>query len=474
MTTQKTTFALFFGNRGFFPASLIAGARQEMARELNALGHEVLLLDENATRYGAVETPLEGEVYANFLRANRGKFGGVIVCLPNFGDETGAVAALQDAGVPIWVQAYPADYDKMGPALRRDSFCGKISIMDVFRQYGVKYTVLKPHTVRPGTPRFAANIDEFDRICRVVGGIKGMVVGAVGARTTPFKTVRIDEVALQRHGVTVETFDLSDIFLRVKSVKPDAPGYADKASVLRAFTSWEGVPEHAFDNLVRLGVVLDQLTQEARLDALAIRCWTEMQMQLGISPCVAMGALNEAGPASACEVDLGNAVAMHALNLASYNPVALLDWNNNYGDEDDKCILFHCGPAPASMMIGQGHVTDHAILMNSVGQGNAYGCNVGRLKPGDFTFGSLMTDEGRVKMYLGEGRFTADPVPDNFFGVAGVAEIPGLQDVLAHIGVNGHRHHVSVTPGQVQKPLREALEHYLNFDIALPQEKCSC
>ncbi|HEY9074984.1 MAG TPA: hypothetical protein VIO61_00470 [Anaerolineaceae bacterium] len=471
---KKTTFAVFFGNRGFFPASLIAGARAEMQRELTALGHEVLMLPPDATRYGAVETPQEGEVFANFLRANRGKFGGVIVCLPNFGDETGAVAALQEAGVPIWIQAYPDEYDRMDPMQRRDSFCGKISIMDVFRQYGVKYTALKPHTVRPGTPRFAANIDQFDRICQVVNGIKGMVVGAIGARTTPFKTVRIDEVALQRHGITVETFDLSDVFLRMKAVKPADSGYSAKASVLQSFTSWEGVPPAAFDNLVRLGVVLDDIAREACLDAMAIRCWTELQQQMRCAPCVAMGVLNEAGLAAACEVDIGNAVAMRALHLASYNPVALMDWNNNYGDEDDKCILFHCGPAPASMMIGKGHVTDHAILKNAVGEGCGFGCNTGRLKPTDFTFGSLMTDEGRVRMYLGEGAITTDPIPANFFGVAGVAEIAGLQDVLLHIGIQGHRHHVSITPGRVLNPLVEALGYYLDFDIELPQETCSC
>jgi L-fucose isomerase-like protein len=308
----------------------------------------------------------------------------------------------------------------------------------------------------------------------VVRGIKGMVVGAVGARTTPFKTVRIDEVALQRHGITVETFDLSDIFLRMKAVKTGNGAYAEKAAVLREFAAWEGVPEQAFGNLVRLGVVLDDVAQEARLDAFAIRCWTEMQMQMGISPCVAMGVLNESGLASACEVDTGNAVAMKALSLASYNPVALMDWNNNYGDEDDKCILFHCGPAPASMMSELGKITDHAILMSTVGEGNAFGCNTGRLKPGAFTFGSLMTDEGKVKMYLGQGSITADPVPDNFFGVAGVAEIERLQDVLLHVGLNGHRHHVSITPGSVQEAVREALEHYLDFEISLPQAGCSC
>jgi L-fucose isomerase-like protein len=297
-----------------------------------------------------------------------------------------------------------------------------------------------------------------------------MTVGAIGARTTPFKTVRIDEVALQRHGITVETFDLSDVFARLRAVQPADPRYREKAEALRAFSSWEGVPEPAFQNLVRLAVTLSQLSQEARLDALAVRCWTEMQQQLGISPCVAMGLLTESGLVSACEVDIGNAVMMRALSLASYSPAALLDWNNNYGDEDDKCILFHCGPAPASLMRGPGRITDHSILANAVGEGNSFGCNVGRLKPGDFTFGSLLTDAGTVKAYVGEGRITEDPIADDFFGVAGVAEIPKLQDVLLHIGSNGHRHHVSITQSRVQEPVRHGLGYYLDFAVACPQE----
>src|SRR5450759_1880218 len=130
--TQKSRFALFFGNRGFFPASLQAEAREELPRVLKAAGHEVLMLDAEATRYGAIETLQEGQIFANFLRQNQGKFDGVILSLPNFGDENGAVAALRDAGVPIFIQAYPDDFDRMGPALRRDAFCGKFSIMDVF------------------------------------------------------------------------------------------------------------------------------------------------------------------------------------------------------------------------------------------------------------------------------------------------------------------------------------------------------
>ena len=472
MKEDKTTFALFLGNRGFFPAKLMDAAREELPRVLKEMGHDTLMLDRDATRNGAVETPQEGEVYANFLRENRGKYGGIILSLPNFGDENGAVAALKDADVPILIQAYPDDLDKMAPELRRDSFCGKFSIMDVFYQHGLKFTVLKPHTVSPGSERFKENVRFFDAVCRVVNGMRGMVVGAVGARTTAFKTVRIDELALQRHGITMETVDLSDVFKRIEGVPKDG-AYEAKRARLLACATWDGVPEDAQDKIVRAGVVLDQLIEEFGMDALALRCWIEFQEHLGISPCVLLSDLNERGIAAACEVDVGNAVAMHALRLASYAPATCLDWNNNYGDEDDKCILFHCGPVPPSLMAAKGRVTDHAIIANAVGEGRGYGCNVGRIAPGGFTFGSMATANGRLRFYLGEGTFTSDAIPPDFFGCGGVAQIEGLQELLLHIGKNGYRHHVSATPGSVVGPVREALENYLGFDVTAPQEQRS-
>jgi L-fucose isomerase-like protein len=245
--------------------------------------------------------------------------------------------------------------------------------------------------------------------------------------------------------------------------------YKDKREALQAYTSWEGTPEPALDNLTRLGVVLDELIAEYNMDAIAIRCWLELQQQLGISPCVLLGLLNNTGTAAACEVDVCNAVAMAALALASGRPATVLDWNNNYGEEDDKCILFHCGPVPSDLMTNKGHVSDHLILVNTLGENQSCGCVVGRIAPTDLTFGSLMTDSGRVKIYLGEGRFTDDPIPDNFFGAAGVAEIAGLPDVLLHVGMNGYRHHVGVTPGKFVAPLQEALEKYLGFDVSVPQ-----
>lgn len=469
MKREKSTFALYFGNRGFFPGSLMAAAREELPKVLKEWGYGSIMLEASATRHGAIETPQEGEIYARFLRENEGKFDGVILCLPNFGDETGAIAALKYAGVPILIQAYPDDLDKMAPEVRRDAFCGKFSIMDVFCQYGLKFTALAPHVVAPSSPRFKDNVDMFDKVCRVTRGMKDMVVGAIGARTTAFKTVRIDEIALQRHDITMETIDMSDVFARMKALSGKESEYKDKKEVLSKIASWEGVPDEAFDKITRLGVAIDQLIDEYQMDALALRCWIELQQQLHISGCILLGELNDRGITAACEVDVGNAVAMHALALASRKPATCLDWNNNYGDNDDKCILFHCGPVPPSMMTAKGQIVDHAILANAVGKGCSFGCNVGRIAPIDMTFGSMVTEAGKLNFYLGEGAFTDDEIPSDFFGCGGVAEIPDLQKLLLHVGKNGYRHHVSVTEGKHVAAVEEALSNYLGFGVSVPQ-----
>ena len=164
---------------------------------------------------------------------------------------------------------------------------------------------------------------------------------------------------------------------------------------------------------------------------------------------------------------MGNAILMQALSLASGHPPTCLDWNNNYGDDPDKCILFHCGPVPNSMMTGKGKIKDHAILSNAVGKGCSYGCNVGRIAPTPFTYGSLLTDNGKLQFYLGEGRFTDDAIPDEFFGCAGVVEIAHLQDTLQTIGYLGFRHHVSISAGHVREPVQEAFEKYLGYEVTV-------
>lgn len=465
MNNHPMTFALYFGNRGFFPEKLISGARTELVATLKRLGYEALLMDESWTRYGAVEGVEDGRRYARFLADHRGRYDGVILCLPNFGDETGAIAALQDCGVPVLIHAYPDEQGKMGFADRRDAFCGKFSVMDVFCQYGLPFTTFPPHTVAPASETFGRHVHQFAAVCRVTNRMKRMTVGAIGARTTAFKTVRFDELTLQRHGITTEALDLSEVFLRVRGIKRGDDRVAAKAERLKHYTRWTGVPDDKFETLARLGVVLDELVAEYKMDCLALRCWIEIEKELGVSPCVLLSELNDRGMVSACELDVGNAVTMYALALASRRPAACLDWNNNYGDDPDKCILFHCGPVPQGLMAGKGTVVDHPMFAKALGSGCGWGCNVGRIAPAPMTFASSKTADGKLWCYLGQGEFTADPIEDGYFGCAGVVRIEKLQSVLEYVGHEGYRHHVGVTAGHVAVAVREAFTRYLGYEL---------
>ncbi len=462
---KKQTFALFFGNRGFFPGELIAGARTEVRKAVKSLGYETIIMNDSLTRYGAVETVEEGRKYARFLEEHKGNFDGVILSLPNFGDETGAVAALEDCGVPILIQAYPDEIGKMDFKNRRDAFCGKFSVMDVFYQYKVPFTIYPPHAVHPESSEFKSQLEEFAAVCRIVKGMKHFTVGAIGARTTAFKTVRFDELTLQRYGITTETYDLSELIRRVKDFDTGSDRFMDKKTFLSEYTSWEAVPDEKLNMLSKTACVLDDFIEEYSLDALAVRCWIELELELGIAPCVILSALNNKRIAAACELDVGNAIPMRALSLASEQPATVLDWNNNYGDELDKCILFHCGPVPQKLMSEKGQIIEHPMFAKSFGPGCGWGCNVGRIAPDLITFCSSKTENGKLVFYMGEGRITEDTIEKDFFGCAGVAEIPALQNKLIKIGREGFRHHVSLTTGHYANALKEAFNTYLGYEI---------
>lgn len=467
MHTRPMTLAVLFGNRGFFPEQLIAQARQELTAVLHTHGYHALLMDEALTRYGAIESVEDGRKYAAFLKAHQGEYDGVILCLPNFGDETGAIEALRDCGVPILIHAYPDELDKMGFSARRDAFCGKFSVMDVFCQYGLPFTTFRPHTVAPTSETFAQHLRQFAAVCRIVNRMRRMTVGAIGARTTAFKTVRFDELTLQRYGITTEALDLSEVMMRIRDVKAGDEEFVAKAERLSAYTNWHGVPEDKFEMLVKLGIVLDRIIRDYSLDCLALRCWIEIEKELGVSPCVLLSELNDRHLVAACELDVCNAVPMFALALASEQPATCLDWNNNYGEDPDKCILFHCGPVPQRLMAGKGQIVDHPMFAKALGAGCGWGCNVGRIAPAPMTFASTKTTDGKLWCYLGEGAFTADSIADDFFGCAGVAHIANLQETLEYIGHAGYRHHVGVTTGHVAIAVHEALTRYLGYEVKM-------
>lgn len=459
----KTTFALAFCNRGFMPGELIYGARKDMIQAVTEAGYDYIAMDEKLTRFGGIETRDEGRLYAEWLKEHEGEFDGVIFSMPIFADENGAITALQDAGVPILLQAYPDEIGKMDFAHRRDAFCGKFSVTDVFTQYEVPFTVMKPHVVHPLSPAFRKNLDDFAAICRVVNGMKRFNIGCIGARTTAFKTVRFDEITMQKYGINVESFDLSELFFKVRQLKDDDPKVTAKVTRLENYTDFSKTPEKNKLTLAKVSAVIDEYIDEYHLDALALRCWNEMETELRIAPCVLLSELNDRGIPASCEIDMCSALCMRELNLASGQPAAVLDWNNNYGDDENKVILFHCGSTAQSLMRGKGTLTSHKMFDKN-DPGSGWGTNEGRIKAFPTTITNCFTKDGKITIYASEGEFTDDPIEDGYFGCAGVCEIPDLQNKLIRLARGGFKHHTVVGVGHMKEILKEAFTTYLKWN----------
>jgi len=480
-----TRFIVGFGNRGFFPPEYMKEARAEVPAVLAKLGHETLIMPEEATRLGAVETRQEGDLFAQFLVDNKGQYDGIIWTHPNFGDEVGMRRALRSAGKrgePIFLQAYPDDIAHMGKDERRDAFCGVVSTMDVLYQMGVPFVKLAPHTVSPQSPRFADNIATFAKICagemeNPYHGVEpeactngenvldDMIVLALGARTTPFYTTRFNELDAERNGITVETADLSMVFAKMDGMDSRSDAYSKRATELKSYTNWDRAPERAFDQQVRLSLVLDEYIEELNPAAIAVRCWTEMQEIRNISPCATMSYLNHSGIPTACEVDIGNAITMAAMKIYSGDAVACQDWNNNWYTKDDKFAFMHCGPHQTEWLKDGHYVDTHGILDHAFGDGTGYGCIQGRFKPTDFTFGSCSSEKGVLRFFFGEGRVTEDQLPAEYFGSGGVAEVPGLQQTMLHVGYGGYKHHFSMTRGHVADQVIAGLAQHAGFEV---------
>lgn len=457
-------FALFFGNRGFMPAELISQARQDMIKAVTDAGFEYMAMDENATRYGAVETRDEGRLYHDWLKSHQGEYDGIILCMPIFIDENGAITALQDAGVPILMQAYPDEIGKMDFKHRRDAFCGKFSVTDVFYQYKIPFTVMKPHVVHPLSKEFAKNLQDFAAICRVVNGMKRFNIGCIGARTTAFKTVRFDELTLQRYGINVESFDLSELIFKVNQKQDDDKIVLKKLDHLENYSDFSKVPYKNKLTLAKISVVIDEYIEEYHLDALTLRCWNEMETILRVCPCVLISELNDRGIVCSCEIDLCSAITMRAMALASEAPTACLDWNNNYGDNENKVILFHCGPVAQSLMTQKGTVTEHKMFAKN-DPGSGWGSNEGRIRSFNMTYSNCLTENGKLTVYVSQGKFTEDVIEDEFFGCGGVAQIDNLQDKLIRLARNGFKHHTTVGMGHMKEVLEEAFKTYLKYDV---------
>lgn len=464
---KDVNFGLIVGTRGFFNPDLAKRGREELTAKMDELGYGYFILPEDATAYGSVETAEDAGKYAKLFRDNYEKIDGIIIALPNFGDELGVVNTLDLAGldVPVLVQASDDDLDKMSLEFRRDSFCGKLSVCNNLYQYGIKFTNTSTHTYPVSSNEFSEDIEYFSKVCKLVKGIKTARLAQIGTRPAAFQTVRYSEKLLQEAGVTVIPVDLSEIIARAKSIK-DSRQVKDTVSEIKAYgTIPDYIKEENIIKSAKLYLAVEGFISENKCVAGAIQCWTSIQENYGCAACLPMSMLGGKGLPMACETDIMGALSMYALKLVSDSPSGYLDWNNNYLDDKNKCINTHCSSYPKGFIAADLEISNLDILGSSIGFDKCFGVCKANIAPGHMSFAKISTDDcrGKIKAYFGEGEFTDDPVSTP--GGIAVCKIDNLQKLLGYMCQNGFEHHVAMNRTSAAGVLNEAFGKYFGWDV---------
>lgn len=467
-------FGIIVSTRAFFPGSLALTARETVCTRLEALGHSYVIIDESETKFGAIESYSDAEKCAELFKAHREEIEGILVVLPNFGDEVAVCSTITLAklDVPVLLMAADDETDKMDLAHRRDAFCGKLSVAANFYQAGVKFTNTTLHTIPLDSEKFDSEIDRFMRICRVVNGMRSARIGAIGTRPDAFRTVRYSEKLLQRSGITTSVIDMSDMLTIAKSFGDDDAVIKEKIAELKAYANMnsECTDKKLLQN-AKLLAAIEKWTAEKKLDAYAFQCWDSLEYNHGCAPCLSMSLLAEKGLPGACEMDVMGAVTMYAVSLASGEPSGYLDWNNSFTDDRDKCVCLHCSSFPKSFMGTEMEVGSLDVLGTTIDRELCFGACKGRVQPGEFTFAKVSTDDlnGKIKFYAGKGEFVADDAytPGGF----AVCKVNGLQKLMNYMVKNGFEHHVCMARGNVTEILNEALCGYMGWEGYLHEEQ---
>lgn len=467
MQKSKVSFGVIIATRNIFNFKLAVDARQQVLNKLESMGFGCVILPESETPTGNIEGYADAVKCAAYFKKNSDIIDGILVVLPNFGDELGVVNSVKLAGlnVPVLVQACDDDNNKVDVKSRRDAFCGKLSVCNNLYQYGIKFTDTAFHTYSLDSEEFTADLIKFSAICRVVKGLKGLRVGAVGTRPIGFQTMRMSEKLLQKYGITVVPVDMSEIIAAADKIDGNDPAVAQKVNDIRNYGSCGNVHKGKITRQARFGLAVENWINENNIDISALQCWESIEKNYGCAACVTMSMMSEKLMPSACEVDVAGAISMYALALAAQTPSALLDWNNNYAEDRNKVVCTHCSNYPKSFFRNEIEIGSLDVLGTVLGSEDTFGAVKGKVAAGKMTYFRISTDDtrGQIKSYLGEGIMTDDPY--GMDGGIAVCEIPNLQNLMKYMCKNGYEHHVAMVRGHVAEILEEAIGNYLGWEL---------
>ncbi|MFA9389704.1 MAG: L-fucose/L-arabinose isomerase family protein [Prolixibacteraceae bacterium] len=467
MKTSKQTFGVIIATRNIFNAQLAVDARKTVLAKLDKMGFEYVILPESETPTGNIEGYTDAVKCAALFKKNSDIIDGILVVLPNFGDELGVVNSIKLSGlkVPVLVQACDDDNNKVDVKSRRDAFCGKLSVCNNLYQYDIKFTDTISHTYSLESEAFTKDLLKFAGVCRVIKGLNGLRVGAIGTRPIGFQTMRFSEKLLQKYGITIVPVDMSEIIAAANAIDENDPAVTEKVAAIQEYGTCNVLHKGKIAKQARFGLAVENWIQDNNIDISALQCWESIEKNYGCAACVTMSMMGEKLMPSACEVDVAGTISMYALALAAETPSAILDWNNNFAEDRNKVVCTHCSNYPKSFFQNDIQIGSLDVLGTVLGSENTFGAVKGKVAAGKMTYFRISTDDtkGKIKTYLGEGMMTDDPY--GMDGGIAVCEINDLQKLMKYMCKNGFEHHVAMVRGHVAEIVEEAIGNYLGWDL---------
>lgn len=465
-SATKSKIGFVPANRSFFSQRLAAEMRAQTIEAMTAQGIDVVVPSTEQTGRGCVATRKEAEVCARLFREQQVQ--GIVIGAVNFGDEQAAAWAVRESGLNVPVLIFGCQENStLRPGMdRRDAFCGLLSIGEVLRQIGIRYSVGQRPICFPTDDAFKHDLDWFIRVCRVVNGIRHARYGQIGARPDAFWTCRFDEKQLQRLGPTTVTLDLSEVIGGANRLKDDDPDVKAIVKDIKGYADSSAVAGTTLLKMAKLELFLRRWAQENAITAFAIQCWTSIQQNYGICSCTTMSRLTDAFLPAACEADILGTLSMHACQLASGQAAALADWNNLHNEDDDLVNIWHCGVFPKAFAKSQPKLSVHGILVSAGGAPaeQAEGIVELQMKEMPLTLSRItQSSEGGWKSLIAQGQVENNPA--STAGSYGWCRIKDLQSLYRDVLLRHFPHHVAITPSHVGNVLWEAFGNYLDFEV---------
>ncbi len=377
----------------------------------------------------------------------------VMIINCNFGNEEAAADIAKALGKPVLLWA-PLDDEYYVDGMRpTDSQCGLFGVSRQMQRYHIPFSHLP--CCRVESEEFKEGFERFVRVACMVKNFKGLRIGQIGARPTPFYSVIWNEGELmEKFGIRIIPINFAMIEQRMKAA-PELYGeeIAEyEAYFLKNFRLDDLTPQY-IKPMATMAAMYKHLFEEFRLDVLSAECWTATPIMFdGLAPCAVYGLLNELGYMISCESDIHSAMTMVLLKSAALGKKAPLfgEFTVRHPENKNAELLWHCGPfSPSQKAEG----TEARLVNQRVWL---------RAKDGEYTVARMDQESGNYMILPLVCKTTEGPQTHGsyFWG-----EFKDLQAVEDRLMEGPYIHHFVEIEGDFRKEIREFCKYIPNLTL---------